>query len=160
LAVVRTSPAPAAGKEGGGGEYIKIKAYKGVDINKVPVQYRADPRLVIDMLYKGKGLKGTNAAGWERNANKFFNELIEKNPELWSEENITRILDGDIPVVDDVFIKNFTQYAECRNDALRHHHIGGGGQAVAIPESLHTGFGGIHNYEKEYGIWGNNILPD
>jgi len=34
----------------------------------------------------------------------------------------------------------------------------GTGQAMPIPEPLHPqGFGGIHNVEKKYGIWGNNI---
>jgi len=38
-----------------------------------------------------------------------------------------------------------------------HHHIGGGGQAVAVPSKIHKGFGGIHNNEKQLGIWNNNI---
>jgi len=37
---------------------------------------------------------------------------------------------------------------------LIHHHIGGSGQAMPIPVGLHPGSGGIHNIEKQYGIWG------
>lgn len=37
---------------------------------------------------------------------------------------------------------------------MRHHHIGEGGQAAALPKSLHPGYGGIHNVEKEWGITG------
>ena len=39
-------------------------------------------------------------------------------------------------------------------DKLVHHHIGGGGQAFPVPQKLHPGSGGIHNIEKEAGIWG------
>ncbi len=39
---------------------------------------------------------------------------------------------------------------------LVHHHIGGGGQAMAIPQPLHPGSGGIHNIEKQIGIWGKD----
>ncbi|MFJ7929002.1 hypothetical protein [Peribacillus sp. NPDC096448] len=37
---------------------------------------------------------------------------------------------------------------------MRHHLIGEGGQAVALPKSLHPGYGGIHNVEKDWGITG------
>ncbi|MCM3162654.1 hypothetical protein M3607_14410 [Metabacillus litoralis] len=37
---------------------------------------------------------------------------------------------------------------------MRHHHIGEGGQAVALPKSLHPGYCGIHNVEKDWGITG------
>ncbi|MEH7356856.1 hypothetical protein V7150_25445 [Neobacillus drentensis] len=33
------------------------------------------------------------------------------------------------------------------------HHIGGCGQAITIPQPLHPGSGGIHNIEKQIGIW-------
>ena len=40
------------------------------------------------------------------------------------------------------------------DEVLKHHHIGGGGQAIPIPASLHMGSGGIHNIEKHYDLWG------
>lgn len=39
-------------------------------------------------------------------------------------------------------------------DPLRHHHIGEGGQAAALPVTMHPGHGGVHNIEKEWGITG------
>lgn len=38
------------------------------------------------------------------------------------------------------------------------HHIGGGGQAFPVPQKLHPGSGGIHNIEKEAGIWGKDKI--
>ncbi|MET3656327.1 hypothetical protein [Sporosarcina psychrophila] len=43
-----------------------------------------------------------------------------------------------------------------RQSTLIHHHVGGGGQAVAVPSKLHPGTGGIHNAEKAAGIWRND----
>ncbi|WP_085990921.1 hypothetical protein [Oceanobacillus senegalensis] len=51
-----------------------IRSYRDIDIEKVPIEYRADPRLVSEMNYKGKKKSGTNVEGWERNASKHFNE--------------------------------------------------------------------------------------
>jgi hypothetical protein len=60
------------------------------------------------------------------------------------------------PVNDPPFRGVFTQYdiKGLRGKSLVHHHIGGGGQAFALPAPLHLGFGGIHNIEKAIGIWG------
>lgn len=139
-------------------DYGSISAYRGIDVDKIPVEYRADPRLTTQMDFKGKG--STNAVGWERNAGKHFNELLEKNPEYWSEVNATRIEDGLVPIVDEQFVKYFPQYRNRIGDKLIHHHIGGGSQAAAVPETLHKGFGGIHNIEKENGIRGNDRLTN
>lgn len=48
----------------------------------------------------------------------------------------------------------FPQYKDYINQQLIHHHIGGSGQAMPIPVGLHPGSGGIHNIEKQLGIWG------
>ncbi|WP_394556301.1 T7SS effector LXG polymorphic toxin [Priestia aryabhattai] len=141
-------------------DYSDIRAYRDIDIKKVPIEYKADPRLVSEMNYKGKKKSGANAAGWERSASKHFNELLDKHPEFFSEANIERIENGLVPVVDDDFIKYFPQYKDCKGDKLIHHHIGGGGQAAAVPQSLHKGFGGIHNFEKEYKIRDNDPLTE
>jgi hypothetical protein len=57
---------------------------------------------------------------------------------------------------DDIFRSVFKQYdvAGLKSKTLVHHHIGGGGQAFAIPAPLHKGFGGVHNIEEAAGIWG------
>ncbi|MEW4284611.1 hypothetical protein [Priestia koreensis] len=123
-------------------------------MTKYDEEYLVDPRLVVEMNFKGKTNSGTNAAGWERNAKKFFNTLLKSNPEFWSVENTALIKRGRVPIVDEQFIKHFPQYKEYIKDPMRHHHIGEGGQAVALPKTLHPGYGGIHNVEKEWGITG------
>jgi len=85
---------------------------------------------------------------------KFFNTLLKSNPEFWSPENTAMIKRGRVPVVDKQFIEYFPQYGDYIKDSMRHHHIGEGGQAAALPKSLHPGYGGIHNVEKEWGITG------
>ncbi|MCY7825749.1 T7SS effector LXG polymorphic toxin [Bacillus spizizenii] len=142
------------GKWSNGGEYDRIRGYTGRDLSKYDNKYLIDPRLVVEMNFKGKGKPGTNAAGWERNAKKFFNTLLKSNPEFWSAENTAKIKRGRVPVVDEQFIKHFPQYADYLKDPMRHHHIGEGGQAAALPKSLHPGYGGIHNVEKDWGITG------
>ncbi|PGQ65331.1 hypothetical protein [Bacillus cereus] len=136
------------------GKYDKVRGYRGRDLTKYDEEYLVDPRLVVEMNFKGKTNSGTNAAGWERNAKKFFNTLLKSNPEFWSAENTALIKRGRVPIVDEQFIKYFPQYKEYIKDPMRHHHIGEGGQAVALPKSLHPGYGGIHNVEKEWGITG------
>ncbi|MEY9869067.1 putative ribonuclease toxin of YeeF-YezG toxin-antitoxin module [Peribacillus sp. B2I2] len=140
--------------------YSDIRAYRDIEIEKIPIEYRADHRLVTEMNYKGKKKSGTNAAGWERSASKHFNELLDNHPEFFSEANVERIENGLVPVVDYDFIKHFPQYRDTKGDKLIHHHIGGGGQAAAVPQSLHKGFGGIHNFEKEHNIRGNDPLTE
>lgn len=83
---------------------------------------------------------------------KFFNSLLKSNPEFWSAENTTLIKMGHVSKVDEQFLKHFPQYYI--QEPLQHPHIGEGGQAVALPKSLHTGYGGIHNVEKKWGING------
>ncbi|MGX1376203.1 putative ribonuclease toxin of YeeF-YezG toxin-antitoxin module [Priestia megaterium] len=136
------------------GKYDQIRGYKGRDLTDYDIEYLVDPRLVVEMNFKGKGNAGTNAAGWERNAKKFFNTLLKSNPEFWSPENTAMIKRGRVPVVDKQFIEYFPQYGDYIKDSMRHHHIGEGGQAAALPKSLHPGYGGIHNVEKEWGITG------
>ncbi|MGE5628391.1 MAG: hypothetical protein ACM3X7_09770 [Solirubrobacterales bacterium] len=147
-------------KGAGKTENSGIRAYNGIDVEQIPLEYRADPRLVTEMEFKGKGVSGTNAAGWERDAAKHFENLLDSHPEYWSDGNVSRIENGAVPVVDDVFVEHFPQYEKQIGDKLIHHHIGGGGQAAAVPQSLHSGFGGIHNFERDFGIRGNDPLTE
>ncbi len=62
------------------------------------------------------------------------------------------IEDGTSPVCDRVFIDFFPEYKDFLGDKLIHHHIGEDGQAVALPVGLHTGYGIVHNIEKELGV--------
>lgn len=54
-----------------------------------------------------------------------------------------------------MFREYFSQYdvKGVRKDKLVHYHIGGGRQAFPVSQKLHPGSGGIHNIEKEAGIW-------
>ncbi|MBU8881369.1 hypothetical protein BGM26_20835 [Bacillus sp. FJAT-29790] len=141
-------------------DYSIIRAYRGIDVQKIPIEYRADPRLTAEMNFKGKGSKGVNSDGWERNARKHFKEILKQNPEFWSVENTKRIKRNVAPIVDETFIQKFPQYKNYIGDKLIHHHIGGGGQVTAVPASLHEGFGGIHNHEKINNVRGNDPLTD
>ncbi|CAH8706879.1 hypothetical protein M5W83_03055 [Paenibacillus thiaminolyticus] len=139
---------------GKGENFDAIRGYRGRDLTNLPKEYLIDPRLMVEMNYKGKGASGTNSAGWERNSKKFFKELLKRNPEFWSEKNTSEIRRGRAPEVDEHFVKYFPQYMDYLEDPLRHHHIGEGGQAAALPVTLHPGYGGVHNIEKEWGITG------
>ena len=112
------------------------------------------------MNFKGKNKCNTNSEGWERNANKFFKQLSKKHPEYFSDNNMDLIKNKKSPVVDEVFVASFPDYSEYSGDKLIHHHIGGGGQAATYPETLHNGFGGVHNFEKESGVTGNDKLTE
>lgn len=52
-------------------------------------------------------------------------------------------------------LETYTEYADFKGDKLFHHQIGEDGQAVAVPEKMHSGSGGIHNAEKSISVTGN-----
>jgi hypothetical protein len=127
-----------------------------------------DPRLVVEMPFVGQGASNANSAGWLRDSDYFWKELSARYPEAFSQRNLD-IIGGNVTVMgkngkvktlkapsnDETFRSVFTQYdvKGLRGTQLIHHHIGGGGQAAAVPRPLHPGFGGIHNAEKQLGIW-------
>lgn len=135
-----------------------IRTYRGADLGKLEAKYTADPRLTVEMPYVGKGQKNTNAEGWLRDKDFYWKEMLEKYPEAFNRSNRQKIELGFSPINNPTFRKHFPQYdlKELYNDTLIHHHIGGGGQAVAVPSKLHPGLGGIHNAEKSAGVWGND----
>ena len=135
-------------------DFDKVRNYRNKDISNIDPRFLADPEYIVDMPYVGEGMKGTNSQGWKRNAKYFFTELSRTHPELFSSANMRRISRGKIPKVDEQFLKYFPQYNDYMGEVLRHHHIGGGGQAMPVPDSLHLGSGGIHNVEKLNEIWG------
>ncbi|MED4689657.1 T7SS effector LXG polymorphic toxin [Peribacillus frigoritolerans] len=136
----------------------KIRTYRNADLKRLEKKYTADPRLTIEMPYVGKGQRSTNSEGWLRDKDYYWKEVMNKNPEYLSKMNIQKIELGFSPVNDKKFREHFPQYdiKELYNDTLIHHHIGGGGQAVAVPAKLHPGSGGIHNAEKAAEVWGND----
>ncbi|MEK3963442.1 hypothetical protein [Paenibacillus sp. FSL H7-0323] len=144
--------------EGMGNVDHPIRTYRNADLSKLEAKYAADPKLTVEMPYVGKGKNGTNSEGWLRDKDYYWKEVMEKYPESISKANKQKIELGFSPINDKQFREHFPQFniKELNNDTLIHHHIGGGGQAVAVPSKLHPGSGGIHNAEKEAGIWGSD----
>jgi hypothetical protein len=133
-----------------------VRLYRELDPAAAHPDLLGDKRLVVDMPFVGKGAPATNAAGWARDAELYWTQMLERHPEAFSPSNRWKIANGLSPVNDPAFRSVFTQYDKKAffNDPLIHHHIGGGGQAFAVPATLHPGSGGIHNLEKDAGIWG------
>ncbi|MFD1434131.1 hypothetical protein ACFQ5F_04225 [Kroppenstedtia eburnea] len=138
-----------------------IRTYRQLDLGELDEVLKMDKRLVVEMPFEGQGKSNVNAEGWLRNADYYWDEIVKRYPEALSQKNLD-ILNGKYefrtPLNDKQFRSIFTQYdvSGLRGHPLIHHHIGGGGQAVAVPKPLHNGFGGIHNAEKKIGIWGKD----
>lgn len=139
-----------------------VRTYRDTDVAKLDEKFKADPDLIVEMPFVGKGQRNANSEGWLRDSNYYWNEMLEKHPEAFSDFN-KQIINGKIPrmkapVNDEMFRGKFPQYdfTGLRGTKLVHHHIGGGGQAVGVPMPLHPGFGGIHNAEKAIGAWGKD----
>ncbi|MGM2817199.1 hypothetical protein [Bacillus cereus group sp. Bce001] len=161
----------SGGVKGTGNTNHPVRVYRDIDDTVLNKEYEiitrkgtfvtkivADEKLVVDMPYIGKGKQSTNSEGWLRDNKYYFNELYELHPEYFSDANIKNLNNGWAIVNDAVFRRHFPQYdiVGLKGKPLVHHHIGGGGQAMAIPQPLHPGSGGIHNIEKQIGIWGKD----
>ncbi|MEC0127792.1 hypothetical protein [Paenibacillus pabuli] len=135
-----------------------IRTYRNADLSKLDEIYQADPRLLVEMPYVGKGKPDTNSERWLRDNSYYWNEMLNKHPQAFNQSNIDKINLGFSPKNNPTFRSYFTQYdvEDLYNNTLIHHHVGGGGQAVAVPSGLHPGSGGIHNAEKGIGAWGND----
>ena len=116
---------------------------------------RHSESLKVEMRYLGKGNSNANSQGWERNSAKYFDSLYQSHPEMFSKKNAARVKDGHAPIVDAKMIAHNPGWAQYRNQSLVHHHIGGDGEAVAVPQNAHKGQGEIHNHEKAAGITDN-----
>lgn len=116
---------------------------------------RHNENLKVEMQYLGKGNSNANSQGWERNSAKYFDSLYQSHPEMFSKKNAARVKDGHAPIVDAKMIAHNPGWEQYRNQPLVHHHIGGDGEAVAVPKNAHKGQGEIHNHEKAAGITDN-----
>ncbi|MHB1151792.1 MAG: hypothetical protein ACYCWE_05815 [Eubacteriales bacterium] len=112
-----------------------------------------DPNLVVNMNFEGQGQNKANAQGWQRDQNYYFNNLLNNYPEAFSERNKKLIKEGRVPLCDQKFTDVFNEFRGYEGNKLIHHHIGGDGQAVALPQDLHVGTGGVHIAEKRVGIY-------
>ena len=108
--------------------------------------------LVVDMRYLGRQKASANSQGWERNSNYYFKQIWDEHPDYFSKKNTLLVKSGRSPIVDTKFVSCFPQYADFLGETLVHHHIGQDGQAVALPQSIHKGFGEIHTIENELEI--------
>lgn len=116
---------------------------------------RHNESLKVEMQYLGKGNSNANSQGWERNSAKYFDSLYQSYPEMFSKKNAARVKEGHAPIVDAKMIAHNPGWEQYRNQPLVHHHIGGDGEAVAVPKNAHKGQGEIHNHEKAAGITDN-----
>ncbi len=114
-----------------------------------------DERLIVDMPFVGRRPSGANAEGWLRSGPDYWQEILRRHPDAFDAGNRLRILGRPpleralAPTNNPAFRRYFPQYdnPDWFNDTLIHHHIGGGGQAVGVPATIHPGSGGIHNIE-------------
>lgn len=125
------------------------------DIAEFSVDY--NELLIVNMPYIGVQKQKTNAQGWLRDRTHYFEELLSKKPEYFSRNNVERIMKKRSPYCDKVFVNNFPEYNKCLGNKLIHHHIGKDGQAVAVPQDIHVGIGGVHLVEESIGIDTNAI---
>lgn len=137
----------------------EVRLYRGVAVEEIPTEFRMDERLVMDMEFVGRIAPGykRNAAGWKRNNIEYWEEMVRRHPEAFDSSNLWKIEHGLSPKNNPTFRSVFSQYDDPKwyNDTLIHHHIGRGGQAAAIPASLHPGTGGVHLAEDVRGITGS-----
>nr|MDH3091602.1 hypothetical protein [Bacillus velezensis] len=61
-----------AGKWNNDGKYDRIRGYKGRELSNYDNKYLIDPRLVVEMNFKGKGKSGTNACWLGEKCEKVF----------------------------------------------------------------------------------------
>lgn len=141
------------------GNFSSRKVYANNELDKDTMLYvgdlEIDERLAVEMPYVGKGASNANSQGWLRDNKYYTKELYKSYPEAFSEENVKRVEEGRQLQVDCQFSSVFTAYEGFEGQFLVHHHIGGDGQAAAVPASLHIGSGGIQNQEEEAGITEN-----
>ena len=96
-------------------------------------------RLLVNM-EPARNLVGStlNAGGEVRNASYFWQQLIEREPQMFSEGNLFRIQQrGLSPRVDAIWVENNPTHQGFMNDVLAHHHIDQGSIAVPLPQTVH-----------------------
>ncbi len=148
----------------------EILAYLGIDpeVIRTPFQTNSfpavtgtmnhDPLSVVDMPFVGKAHSNANSQGWLRSIDRFNRGLYAQKPEAFSPDNIERMKAKNSLIIDNQLSDAFPQYKGFEGEKLIHHHIGGDGQAVGEPESLHVDYGGIHDAEEASGVRENAEL--
>ena len=114
--------------------------------------------LIVNMPYTGPG-PIASPAGFSMRAADYHRVLSQELPTLYQAENRARCFDskdqfsGGAVTVDEAWAELFPQYRPFMGDQLKLHMIGGGHQAVAVPESVFPRCGGVlSRIERELGI--------
>ena len=114
--------------------------------------------LIVNMPYAGPA-PFASPSGFSMRAADYHRVLSQELPDLYQGNNRVRCFDakgvftGGIVTVDDAWADLFPQYRPFMGDKLMLHMIGGGVQAVAVPESIFPRSGGIlSRIERELGI--------
>lgn len=105
--------------------------------------------LVENMPYLGPGSRRANEAGFSMDPDEYHRQLSADEPSLYAGDNRLRLFDGEgrfrggIVTVDEAWARRFPQYQPFLGEKLMIHMIGGGHQAVAVPESIFPRGGGV-----------------
>lgn len=116
--------------------------------------------LIQNMNYLGTGAPHASALGFSLDPSEYHRKLYEQMPSLYQEDNYSRNFDyegrfrGRSPfTVDRAWTAHFPQYQPFMGEKLMVYPIGGGAQAVAVPESLFPRGGGVlSSAERSLGI--------
>jgi len=94
---------------------------------------------VLDM-EPARGLPGStlNTLGEVRNANYFWRQQLEQNPDMFSKGNKYKIEElGLSPKVDKTWAQHNPTHESFKGDVLHHHHLDRGRKAVPLPKTIH-----------------------
>ena len=81
------------------------------------------------------------AAGFTRDAKKFWNEMLKQYPQLFSAWNKDLITNQKrAPIIDDTWLMWHLKQRIYKGDKLVHHHVEQGPWAVGIPQAIHREF--------------------
>lgn len=115
--------------------------------------------LIVNMSYVGRK-RPASPSGFSIDPGEYHQKLYAERPELYTGDNRLRLLDvsgrfhPEAPItVDGAWAEVFPQYRPFLGEKLMIHMIGGGHQAVAVPESIFPRSGGVLcGAEQELGI--------
>jgi RHS repeat-associated protein len=105
------------------------------------------------------GEKTRIAYGRKWNARWTFHQINNLDPNFWSVANQKRIMTGDLPTVDDIYLAKIgegmttAQFSELKRGApigevIRHHHMNYGRYAVPLSQNIHMGAGNASFWHK------------